>query len=208
MHCRPDCSGFTAPDSWNFQQMWGHFLMRRLPLCLLILFFEVGSPCWADAVIAGAIVVNHSSPSRSADARGNSAGRSDIVEKLGSGADKSSADTTWSQGLALGVNGPIPFIVVDQFGYPTKASKVAVIRDPQVGYDSNSHFAPGKRYALIDRSTGEIVKQGPPIVWNGGATDEISGDKAWWFDFSEVTAPGRYAIEDIERGLRSPEFRI
>jgi hypothetical protein len=122
--------------------MWGHFLLRRLPLCLLILFFAVGSSCWADGVIAGAIVENRSSPSRSADAGEYFAGRSGIVEKLGSGADKSRADTTWSQGLALGVNGPIPAIVVDQFGYPTKASKIAVIRDPKVGYDNAPPISP------------------------------------------------------------------
>ena len=187
--------------------MSAHFLIRRLSLCLLILFFEVGSPCWADGVIGGAIVENHSSPSRSADAGGNSAGRSGIVEKLGSAGDKSSADTTWSQGLALGVNGPIPVIVVDQFGYPTKASKIAVIRDPQVGYDNAAHFTPGATYALVDQSTGKIAKQGPPTPWNGGATDSVSGDKVWWFDFSDVTTPGTYAVVDIDKGLRRPVNR-
>jgi hypothetical protein len=186
--------------------MWGHFLMRRLPLCLLFLLFEVGSPCWADGVIAGAIVENHSSPSRSADAGGNSTGRSGIVEKLGSGADKSRADTTWSQGLALGVNGPIPVIVVDQFGYPTKASKIAVIRDPKVGYDNAAHFTPGSTYALVDQLTGRIAKQGPPTPWNGGATNSVSGDKVWWFDFSDVTTAGTYAVVDIDKGLRSPRI--
>jgi hypothetical protein len=34
-------------------------------------------------------------------------------------------------------------IVVDQFGYPTQAVKTAVIRNPQVGYDSAVHFTPG-----------------------------------------------------------------
>src|SRR5208282_2531326 len=122
--------------------MRGHFLMRRRPLCLLILFFQVGSPCWADGISAGAIVEKGPSLSGSADAGGSSAGRSGIVEKLAPGGDKSSVDTTWSQGLALGVNGPIPAIVVDQFGYPIKASKIAVIRDPKVGYDSATHFTP------------------------------------------------------------------
>ena len=181
--------------------------MRQLPQWLLILFFEVGSPCWADGVIAGAIVEDHSSSSRPADAGENSAGRSGIVEKLGSGADKSSADTTWSQGLALGVNGPIPVIVVDQFGYPTKASKIAVIRDPKLGYDNAAHFTPGATYALVDQSTGKIAKQGPPTPWNGGATDSMSGDKVWWFDFSDVTTPGTYAVVDIDKGLRSPSSK-
>ena len=163
---------------------------------------------WANGVIAGTIVENHSSPSRSADAGGNSAGRSGIVEKLGSGGDKSSADTTWSQGLASGVNGPIPVIVVDQFGYSTKASKIAVIRDPKVGYDNAAHFTPGATYALVDQSTRKIAKRGPPTPWNGGATDSVSGDKVWWFDFSDVKTPGTYAVVDIDKGLRSPEFQI
>jgi hypothetical protein len=142
--------------------------------------------------------------SRPTDAKDNS----NVAENVRPTGVQADANALWTQGLTLGVNGPIPFIVVDQFGYPTKASKVAVIRDPQVGYDSASHFAPGKRYALVDRSTGKIIKQGPPIAWNRGATDDISGDKAWWFDFSEVTTPGSYAVVDVDRGLRSPEFRI
>jgi endoglucanase len=131
-----------------------------------------------------------------------------MAERLGSGGDTSSADKIWSQALPLGVNGPIPVIVVDQFGYPTKASKIAVIRDPKVGYDNAAHFAPGATYALVDQSTGKIAKEGPPTPWNGGTTDIDSGDKVWWFDFSDVTTPGIYAVLDIDKGLRSPEFRI
>jgi Cellulase N-terminal ig-like domain len=142
------------------------------------------------------------------DARGNSGGQSGIVGKLGSGGNKSSTNTTWSQGLTLGVNGPIPVIVVDQFGYPTRASKIALIRDPQVGYDNAAHFTPGTTYAVVDQSTGKITKQGPPTAWNDGATDDVSGDKVWWFDFSDVTTPGTYTIMDIDKSLRSPEFQI
>ena len=40
--------------------------------------------------------------------------------------------------------------MIDQFGYPTKSKKVAVIRAPQVGYDSSAKFAPGQSYALIE----------------------------------------------------------
>jgi endoglucanase len=107
-----------------------------------------------------------------------------------------------------GVNGPIPAIVVDQFGYPTKAAKIAVIRNPQVGYDSVVHFTPGQNYAVVNRSTGAIIKRGTPTVWNDGATDIVSGDKAWWFDFSDVTTPGTYAVLDLDKGLRSVEFEI
>jgi endoglucanase len=131
-----------------------------------------------------------------------------MVGRWGLGDGQWSADTTWSQGLAVGINGPIPVIVVDQFGYPTKASKVAVIRDPKVGYDNTAHFTPGAIYALVDQSTGKVVKKGTPTPWNGGAMDSVSGDKVWWFDFSDVTTPGIYAVVDIDKGFRSPEFQI
>ncbi len=123
-------------------------------------------------------------------------------------AAEGSTDSTWSQGLTLGVNGPIPVIVVDQFGYLTKAAKIAVIGNPQVGYDSVVHFQPGENYAVIDQTTGAIMKRGAPTVWNDGATDTVSGDKAWWFDFSDVTTPGTYAVVDLDNGLRSVEFEI
>jgi endoglucanase len=118
------------------------------------------------------------------------------------------AAADWKKNLASGPNGPIPAIVVDQFGYPTKSRKVAVIRAPQVGYDSSAGFAPGQSYALIELPTGKVAKTGSPTVWNGGNTDQASGDKAWWFDFSEIEAPGKYAVVDIEKGIRSADFSI
>ena len=120
--------------------------------------------------------------------------------------DLAAAD--WKKNLAIGPNGPIPVIVVDQFGYLTKSKKVAVIRAPQVGFDSSAVFEPGKSYALIEIPTGKVVKTAPPRLWNGGSTDQASGDKAWWFDFSEIEAPGRYAVADLEKGTRSPDFSI
>ncbi len=122
--------------------------------------------------------------------------------------DKASTDTTWSQGLTAGANGPIPLIVVDQFGYRTGAKKVAVIRDPQTGYDSAVTFTPGTRYAVKNKATGATVKEGAPTAWNGGATDASSGDKVWWFDFSDVTAPGTYTVVDVDKNVRSVEFEI
>src|SRR5215469_6000745 len=183
----------------------GRALMRQLLVCFSILFLLGNSAYWARGDIAGTRVDNGSptpSPSTSGDARGHSGDQSDIVGKLRSGGDKSSTDTTWSQGLTLGANGPIPVIVVDQFGYPTKASKIAVIRDPQMGYDNVISFTPGTTYAVVDKFTGKIIKRGPPIAWNSGATDEASGDKVWWFDFRTYTVLG------IDKELRSVEFEI
>ncbi len=122
--------------------------------------------------------------------------------------DKPSQDTTWSQGLSVGVNGPIPLIVVDQFGYRTDARKVAVIRSPHKGYDSPVKFEPGVQYTVVDKATGSIVKKGSPTAWHDGAIDPSSGDKAWWFDFSEVTRPGTYTVIDEEKRVHSVEFEI
>jgi endoglucanase len=47
-----------------------------------------------------------------------------------------------------------------------------------------------------------------PSVWNAGAIDASSGDKAWWFTFTSVTTPGDYYVLDVDRGVRSYPFRI
>src|SRR5215469_9353691 len=76
-----------------------------------------------------------------------------------------------------------PFIVVDQFGYLPNAKKVAVVRDPAAGFDSQWHFAPGKAYQVVNVETGAVVFQGAPVAWHAGAVDPSSGDHAWQFDF-------------------------
>ena len=98
-------------------------------------------------------------------------------------------------------------IVVDQFGYRTADEKIAVIKSPQQGFDKGS-FTPGAMYALVDGHSGAKVLEAAPAAWNGGATDTSSGDKAWWFDFSKITAPGDYFVLDETANVRSPVFRI
>src|SRR5690554_1165132 len=100
------------------------------------------------------------------------------------------------------------FIVTDQFGYLPTAEKIAVVRDPQIGYDDDKIFIPGATYQLVNTDTGTVVHSGTVQAWNSGATHTSSGDKAWWFDFSAVTTPGVYAVVDVENNLRSPNFRI
>src|SRR5262245_14995591 len=183
-------AGAVATGVQSKTKCWS--LMRSLSLCLLLLLLPGSPGCWAGR-----------------DITSTTAGHGHrTLATLGKGQDKTSTDTTWSSGLTLGVNGPIPVIVVDQFGYPTKAAKVAVVRDPKIGYDQDAHFTPGARYAVVDRSTGRIAKEGSLTPWNSGATDTVSGDRVWWFDFSDVTAPGIYAVVDIDKGLRSAEFEI
>jgi len=104
-----------------------------------------------------------------------------------------------------------PYIVVDQFGYIPDGNKVAVIRDPQTGYDNTATFTPSlttNSYALIDATSSAAVFTGTPTAWNGGSTDASSGDKVWWFDFSSYTTPGKYYVKDVTQNVRSATFVI
>jgi hypothetical protein len=110
-----------------------------------------------------------------------------------------------------GKSGEVPFdphILVDQFGYLPGEQKVAVIRDPHVGYDSNSRFTPGKQYEVRRASDNQTVLAGSPVPWNRGTVEASSGDAGWWFDFSKLDTPDTYFVYDADRKVRSATFRI
>ena len=100
------------------------------------------------------------------------------------------------------------YICVDQFGYRPASDKVAVLRDPQTGWDAGESFTPGTTYKVINAATGASVFQGTPTAWNGGATHDQSGDRCWWLDFTSVTAPGSYYILDVANNVKSYTFDI
>lgn len=98
-------------------------------------------------------------------------------------------------------------IAVDQFGYLPDGAKVAILTDPQKGYNAADDYVPGDEIQLRRRD-GRVVLRGKAVAWNGGATHEDSGDKGWWFDFGSVKAPGEYYVFDPKANLRSPVFKI
>lgn len=102
-------------------------------------------------------------------------------------------------------------IHVDQFGYRCDAVKIAVISNPQTGYNANDHFTPGtanNKYEVRRWSDDVAVFTGTIKPWNGGATHVQSGDKAWWFTFSAVSTPGDYYIFDKTNQVGSCKFHI
>jgi hypothetical protein len=99
-------------------------------------------------------------------------------------------------------------LLVDQFGYRPGDPKVAVIRDPQVGFDASDPFIPGNTYELRRVSDGAIVYSASLVPWAAGSLEPSSGDSGWWFDFSSVQTPGTYFVYDASRHLRSPAFSI
>ena len=98
-------------------------------------------------------------------------------------------------------------IRVDQFGYRPGDSKVAVLVDPQAGFNADADYNPA---ATIEVRTtdGEVVKRVRPIAWKDGDTHLQSGDRGWWLDFSDVDEPGSYYLVDVEAGFESATFDI
>ncbi|MBK7937564.1 MAG: glycoside hydrolase family 9 protein [Lewinellaceae bacterium] len=97
---------------------------------------------------------------------------------------------------------------IDQFGYLPDALKVAVIADPQAGFNSAESYTPGNSLQIRRVSDNSVVFSAAPTAWKNGATDAISGDKAWWFDFSGVNTPGEYYVFNPGNNTRSESFRI
>ncbi len=103
---------------------------------------------------------------------------------------------------------PTPRIAVDQFGYTSEMAKVAVISDPQTGFNSAETYTPGNTLEVRRWGSNTIVFSGACTAWNGGATHAQSGDKVWWFDFSSVKAWGEYYLYDPTNDARSDRFKI
>lgn len=97
---------------------------------------------------------------------------------------------------------------VDQFGYPSYAEKICVINDPIVGFDAALTYIPGATLHVYNAASHTSVFSGPATVWNSGATYDQSGDRLWWFDFSNVIASGTYYIYDPANNKRSYSFDI
>jgi hypothetical protein len=146
-------------------------------------------------------------------ANGGTGGSSASGGAVGSGGSTAAGGAIGAGG-ATGAGGANPTqplsadIVVDQFGYRTADEKIAVIRNPQTGFDSSMKFTPGSKYALVDASSGAKLVEAAPAPWNSGATDSSSGDKAWWFDFSSVKTAGSYFVLDETQNVRSDVFTI
>ncbi|MGQ0829616.1 MAG: glycoside hydrolase family 9 protein [Bacteroidota bacterium] len=100
------------------------------------------------------------------------------------------------------------FIKIDQFGYRPADEKIAVISDPQTGYNAALSFTPGTTYQLRNWITDAVVFSATITIWNGGATHAQSGDKAFWFDFSSYTTPGSYYVYDPTNNVGSYRFEI
>ena len=101
-----------------------------------------------------------------------------------------------------------PNIKIDQFGYPVNARKIAFISNPINGYNNAQTFTPSSVYQVRNATTNAVVYSGMPAAWKGGALHGQSGDKVWWFDFSNLTTVGSYYVLDVGKNVRSYTFEI
>ena len=100
------------------------------------------------------------------------------------------------------------FIHIDQFGYSPQAEKVAVISNPQIGYNANDNYTAGNTLELRDATTDNVVYSNNTQVWNNGAIHNFSGDSGWWFDFSAFNQVGEFYVFDPSTNHRSAVFAI
>jgi endoglucanase len=99
-------------------------------------------------------------------------------------------------------------IKIDQFGYPTKANKIAVISHAISGFNSPDTYNPSPTFELRRKDDNLTLFTGTLEAWNGGQTHAQSGDKVWWFDFSSFIGNGDYYVFDPVNNIRSAYFRI
>ncbi|NOT58771.1 MAG: LacI family transcriptional regulator [Acidobacteria bacterium] len=99
-------------------------------------------------------------------------------------------------------------MLVDQFGYLPAMRKVAVISDPQTGYNAAVQYAPGAVLEVRCVSDNSVVFTGSVVAWRNGETHAQSGDRVWQFDFSNVNCVGEHYLYDPANDTRSHIFSI
>ena len=97
---------------------------------------------------------------------------------------------------------------VDQFGYRPAATKIAVLSDPQVGWNAPDPYSPGATIEVRRWGNDTVAWSGTAAAWSGGATHGQSGDRVWWVDFSSLTEVGPFYLYDPANAVGSVRFEI
>jgi len=100
------------------------------------------------------------------------------------------------------------FIKIDQFGYRTTDTKIAVLSNPISGFNQDESYTPPETMQLISADNNAAAYSGNVTSYKNGATDTQSGDQIWYFDFSDFTDSGRYYVYDQDNNIISDAFSI
>ena len=101
-----------------------------------------------------------------------------------------------------------PYIRVDQFGYLPDGEKVAVLANPQGGFNQADSYSPGSSFEVRRMADHSVAFSGNISSWNNGQTHDQSGDQVWWFDFSALTEEGEFYLVDVQNNVSSHPFQI
>jgi endoglucanase len=100
------------------------------------------------------------------------------------------------------------YIAIDQFGYRPKMSKVAVLVDPERGWNAADSYSAQGSFEVRRWSDGSVAFSGRVTPWNDGQVDPNSGDRGAWFNFTRLDQPGLYYVYDPANQVRSHPFEI
>jgi endoglucanase len=100
------------------------------------------------------------------------------------------------------------YIAIDQFGYRAQMTKVAVLVDPERGWNAADSYNPEGVFEVRRWSDGSVAFSGRVTPWNAGQVDSASGDRGAWFNFTRLQEPGLYYVYDPKNQLRSHPFEI
>jgi endoglucanase len=105
------------------------------------------------------------------------------------------------------------YIRVDQFGYLPTATKFAIIAKADKGFNSGKgiDLDISKKLELRNTTTNQLEYEGLASLWNSGSVDAYSGDKGWWFNFTNFNKTGEYFIRSFKVGggsVDSHPFKI
>ncbi len=101
-----------------------------------------------------------------------------------------------------------PQVRVDQFGYLPLGRKVAVLREPVIGYDAPAPYTPGASIEVRRGADHGVAFSASASAWKGGEVHSPSGDRAWWLDFSSLQEEGDFYLHDPATGVSSESFAI
>jgi endoglucanase len=100
------------------------------------------------------------------------------------------------------------YIVVDQFGYLPDMTKIAVLVDPEQGWNAADSYTPKGEFEVRRWADGSVAFKSRVTAWNEGKLDANSGDRGAWFNFTPLREPGLYFVYDPEHRQRSHPFEI
>ena len=100
------------------------------------------------------------------------------------------------------------YITVDQFGYRPDLTKIAVLVDPEQGWNGRDSYQPEGDFEVRRWSDGGVAFTARVTAWNEGKLDANSGDRGYWFNFTKLKEPGLYYVYDPKNQVRSHPFEI